>query len=733
MMAHPGSPQRPGPPQPLRLRVLFSVGALGVSCVMTQLVLMRELLCAFAGNELVLGVILGDWLLLMGLGAGVARVAYRLGCPATAFIWGQILVAVLPPIQVFAVRALRDIVFVRGSDVGLVGSSLGSFILLAPFCLVSGSLLPLACNLVSRESVGTQRASGLGRVYVADSLGSVAGGALFGFVLVWWLEPFALLCVPALLNLGCAAALAARLKQSACVVTALSLALTLGIGVTLGDCDAVSTSLQYRHQEVLFRGQSPYGRLVVTRTAGQLDFVENGVPLFSTDNPEAVEEAVHYAMAQRPDERRVLLVAGGVSGTAKEILRYGVGELTYVELDPMILTAGRRFMPECLSDPRIKVATTDGRRFIQQTRERFDVVIVNTPDPSTSQINRFYTAELFAEVKAILAPQGVLAFGFEHYENYINMQLAQMLACAHQTLRQAFVNVLVLPVGRVSFLASDGPLHSDIATRIEQRGITTRFVNRHYLDAMLTPDRLADIQRAVAQPAAVNRDFNPVLYFQHSTRWLSQFPVRIGFWVLLPLAALVVYLSRMAPATLTIFTGGFAASTLEVVLLLALQALCGSLYQMMGMVVTVFMAGLVVGAWTADRFPPHLRARGLAMLAAGIALFAALLPLSLFPLAALNRSVVSPGWVQASLGLLAFVLAALVGMEFPLAGRGDAPGGPGDKAPRVFSADFVGASLGAFLAGGLLIPIWGVVAVCLLTAGLNVVACVAMLVRTNRL
>ena len=52
-----------------RRLVLAAVGALGVSCVMTQLALMRELLGVLAGNEMVLGVVLGLWLLLMGLGA----------------------------------------------------------------------------------------------------------------------------------------------------------------------------------------------------------------------------------------------------------------------------------------------------------------------------------------------------------------------------------------------------------------------------------------------------------------------------------------------------------------------------------------------------------------------------------------------------------------------------------------------------------------------------------------
>ena len=58
--------------------------------------------------------------------------------------------------------------------------------------------------------------------------------------------------------------------------------------------------LEYAGQNVVFHGESPYGSLVTTEAAGQLNFIENGVPLFSTQNTEQIEESVHYAMAQRP-------------------------------------------------------------------------------------------------------------------------------------------------------------------------------------------------------------------------------------------------------------------------------------------------------------------------------------------------------------------------------------------------------------------------------------------------
>jgi spermidine synthase len=504
-------------------------------------------------------------------------------------------------------------------------------------------------------------------------------------------------------------------------------------------------------------------------------------------------------MAQRPGARRVLLVSGGVAGVAKEILKYNVAGVDCVELDPLVIETGRRFLPEHFADPRIHVIATDARQFVRQagavlTRwgettgeppltqnltgtngsrvrsphrleanetsftNRYDVVILALPDPSTAQLNRFFTVEFFSGVKRVLADGGVLSFALGRYENYVSPELAQLLASAHRSLQPSFANILVLPGGRVFFLASDGPLYGDIAVRVEAQGVSTKLVNRHYLDATLTADRMADIQRAVSQPAALNRDFSPMLYFYHLRHWMSQFTLSFGALQAVLLFLLLVYLIRLpvlrstakdgrGPA-LVLFASGFAGSALEIVLLLAFQVLCGSVYHQVGVIVTVFMVGLAVGAAWANRASvrsfggaisaspinsgPRVtrpsetdascqkQAQCLRYLAFALAGYAILLPL-LLPM--LNRMGGTPGSllaIKTVIALLTLILAVLVGAQFPLANRlqfdGTATG-----ASRLYTADFVGASLGALLASTLLIPLIGVMGVCLLTAALNVV------------
>ncbi len=292
----------------------FAVFILGLSAMVTQLVLMRELMCVFSGNEMVLGIVLGNWLLLTGLGAAIGRFSSRLRRPAGWLAAALILLALLPIADVFALRTLRNIVFVRGAMIGLTHTVAACFLLLLPYCLISGWTLTCACGIVGER----QAATGIARVYLLDSLGMIAGGGLLALVLLRLTDHFVCLAAPGILSLVCAGALAWRHEFR--IIASLALLAACGLVALMFtvNLDEYATRIEYAGFRVVHRGNSPYGRLIVTESGHQLNFIENGVPLFSTDDAESVEETVHYAMAQRPGAKRVLLIGGGISGTARD-------------------------------------------------------------------------------------------------------------------------------------------------------------------------------------------------------------------------------------------------------------------------------------------------------------------------------------------------------------------------------------------------------------------------------
>jgi spermidine synthase len=431
----------------------------------------------------------------------------------------------------------------------------------------------------------------------------------------------------------------------------------------------------------------------------------------------------------------VLLVSGGVSGSARELLEWPLNRVDYVELDPAVLVAAERFLPERLADPRLGLHVDDGRRFLERAPPgSYDVIILDLPDPVTSQLNRFYTLEVFRAARAALGGDGVLALSIGHYENYVSDELAALLSTVHRTLRQVFPTVLVLPMGEVTVLASPGELDPDVAARFafqaQRAGVETDWVTATQLAADLSPDRRADVERALSADGPVNRDLEPVLYFQAIRAWLSRFhtsfvwvPVVAALWV-------VLYLVRSGPVATAVFTVGFGAAALEVVVLLAFQVVHGFVYRQLGLIITLFLVGLAIGASLANRWLGARPRTALIALLAGAAASAGALPWLLQGLVALTGRGDDAGRIVSAFVVfpaLVLGLGTLVGAAFPVAARVDFRGASATAA-RLYTADFVGAAAGALLVSTLALPLLGVTGVCLGTAALCALAATLVVV-----
>ncbi|PTX92572.1 fused MFS/spermidine synthase [Opitutus sp. ER46] len=699
--------------------VIVTVGVLGAGAVIIQLALMRELLAVFSANELTFGITLSCWLVLTAGGTWLGALVRHIPHPVRHLVGGTALLGVVALAEGLAIRSLRGGVFGAGETIDPLGTTYGTLLVLAPFCLGSGMLLTFGCRILFRENEGHPVA----RVYLADVAGAVLGAVLFTVWLGRGIDHMTLLAWLAAGLCAFAAGISRRTWGHRFRLVAAAGAVVLAALAWFGDLATRSTQWQYPALVVDHR-TTPYGRVVVTRDAGQLALYENGVPVSFSANAAAAEEIVHYALAQRPGARSVLLVGGGVAGAAPEVLRHPtIQQVTCVELDPGLLMAAREHLPNAFADARIRVVAADGRRFLQQTAERFDVILIALPDPTTLQLNRLFTAEFFALAKRALHPAGVFAFGTGYYVNYISPELAATLGSARATLATAFSHVAVLPGARVFFLGSDGPLHRDIAPALEQLGVAPRLVNRHYLAATLAPDRLADVDRASLTPAPINTDFRPILYVLRLRQWLSQFSFPAGAFGGTLVLVFVTALVRLPAIPRLVFAAGYAASTLELALLVTLQVCYGSLYQQIGLVTALFMAGLALGAAFARRHPSgHLRrlvrTGGFAL--GALALVCALL---LPRLGAIDAATGTPGGYTVLLGLT-LLISGVVGAQFAYAAA-QPTGNAARQAPRIFSADLVGAALGALTVSSFMLPEWGLVPVCLFAAALNL-ACAAV-------
>ena len=154
----------------LRAFVIY-VGFFGM---LAQILMLRELVAAFYGNELVLGIALGCWLWWTGLGSLVLSrwVVPQEHSSARARSVRALMVAVLTlPAGMAAVRLARFAMSIEVTAVCGLGPALAtSFVALSGVCLSLGVLFPLCCC-----AAGSDRAASAGRIYVLEAVGAARG------------------------------------------------------------------------------------------------------------------------------------------------------------------------------------------------------------------------------------------------------------------------------------------------------------------------------------------------------------------------------------------------------------------------------------------------------------------------------------------------------------------------------------------------------------------------------
>ncbi|HVM74597.1 MAG TPA: fused MFS/spermidine synthase [Candidatus Saccharimonadales bacterium] len=744
-----------GDRRPGRWSVLAVLVLIGFTAVIAQIVLMRELMVVFHGNEMSLGWMLASWLLWTAIGsAAIGRLASRIGEAHRVVAILQILAAIALPLSIFLVRSSRNVLqSVPGEVLGPGPMLFTSLLVLSIFCLVSGGLFSAGSLLYAREA-GASTAEGTSRMYLVEAVGSGLGGALASLLLIRSCQPFTIALLLSCLNIVAAMWLATQTKRrrrmALFVVTCVMAYAILPLGAPW--LERVSLGELWRGYTLIDTRNSIYGNLAVVQTGGTRSLLENGFVAFNAPDRMSAEEAVHFAMLQHAAPKSLLLIGGGANGSLAQALQYPTLErIDYVELDPAVIELSNEYFPEewayATADSRVHVHNQDGRLFLKTSEIKFDVVIVNLPDPQTAQVNRFYTAEFFEAVARRLTPKGVFSFQLKGAEDYIGPELADFLRCIQKTLASVFPQTLTIPGDTVHFLAATqaGALTRDpteLVARLRAQRIRTSYVREYYLPFRMMPDRVLDLESQLrAQPSTrVNRDFAPVAYYYDVVLWSTRFGSvyrrlfqglgRMSFGRFAGGVAIVLFLAALAAtwrstvadrvrtsAGFAVATMGFTLMALELLLLLGFQAIYGYVYQELALLIAGFMAGMAAGSWIASRATRETergeRNRKDILQLAGLQLFAAFSPLLLyFVFGRLGSADTLPGILLASrilFPVLAVLCGTLGGYQFPIASRVFFACGDRRRASpgALYALDLAGACFGALLLSSYLVPTFG--------------------------
>jgi len=664
--------------------------ATGISSVVTQLLIIREFLAQFQGNEFVIALILFNWLILGGVGTILARwVTQRLWeATVNRLGWLSLVLACLPAVQILAIRHLRDVFFIYGSSVGFYSTLAYTFLTIAPYCLVLGFVLPFSLFVIRVENPdypGTL-------IYITDNLGDVAGGALFSFALVYLVTP---LQAAFFANLPLLLATYFLFPSSSRRHPVVFLGTGLTFVILVSGILMEPSSLVPPEGKLVHYSESRYGRIEVHQNKEQFTLFVGGNPLFGSQNLNIAEETVHYPLSQLTQAQHILLISAE-GGILTELQKYRPASVDYVELDPEVAAVQFKF-GLIKKIPGLQVIHQDGRAYLADSDKIYDAIIVNLTEPDTFQINRFFTDRFFAMAKEHLARHGILSFSMQGFDNYLAEPQRQKLSSLYNTVADHFENVLLLPGQKIFFLCSALPIDTDIPARLVQKGISTRYISGYYY-GNLTSERIERLNALVDLETPKNYDEFPQLMRIMFIQWFAKFSTSpTGFIAVLAVLCLI-YLVRITVEEFVLFSTGFIVMGSEVLVIFAFQIFFGYIYLQIGLIVTVFLAGLLPGAWFGDR----LRSRGRRALALSDALLIALMVMLILILREFGDRLPVAFFL-----VFGFVVSLICGFQFPVAlylRGGDAP-----AVTQTFSADLIGAACGTLVTNVVLIPYFGII------------------------
>ena len=169
----------------------------------------------------------------------------------------------------------------------------------------------------------------------------------------------------------------------------------------------------FKVRRVLHDARSAYQRIeiVENREYGRILFLDGLLQTTEKDEFYYHEMLVHPALACHPEPRKVLLIGGGDGGALREVLKHPVERAWMVEIDGQVVDACRKhfgWIGPSLESGRAELVIGDGNVIIRETKERFDVILVDSSDPvGPSAV--LHAESFYRSLRARLRPGGIIA------------------------------------------------------------------------------------------------------------------------------------------------------------------------------------------------------------------------------------------------------------------------------------------------------------------------------------
>lgn len=286
---------------------------------------------------------------------------------------------------------------------------------------IIGLLIGLEIPLLSRlMSPYFALKDNLSNVLSVDYLGALLATLIFPFILLPFLGIFRTSLFFGLVNMSIGFAMiwffsaTLNVKRKRVLYLYSFLALLILTSVFIGSQTLLKLwSDEMFNDRVVYAKETPYQQVVVTKNKEDVRLFLNGNLQFSSvDEYRYHESLVHLPMIGC-DCKDILMLGGGDGLAVRELLKYdNLKSVTLVDLDPFVTELANQnpyiktLNESSLKDSRVNVISEDAFVYLNQATQRFDLIIIDLPDPNNTSLARLYSREFYSMVRQRLNHNG---------------------------------------------------------------------------------------------------------------------------------------------------------------------------------------------------------------------------------------------------------------------------------------------------------------------------------------
>ncbi|SHI55345.1 spermidine synthase [Clostridium amylolyticum] len=362
--------------------------------------------------------------------------------------------------------------------------------------ILIGTLVGLEIPLLTRiiESNTKDLRITLSRIFSFDYIGGLIGSIAFPLILLPKFGYFTIAFLVGSLNIIVSIIIIHTYKNYIKNVyffklSSIALLILMLMGAVFGDNIANLMEGKLYRDKIVLSKQTPYQNIVVTKHKDDLRLFINGNIQFSSSDEYRYHEAlVHVPMNASKNRKRVLILGGGDGLAVREVLKYlDVLKITLVDLDEDMVKLSKtnsnivNLNKNSLNNSKLEIIYNDAFKFLEESNEVYDVIIVDLPDPNNESLNKLYTNVFYRLCGKNLSHSGAMSV-----QSTSPYYAKEAYWCINKTIESEGLNVVPYHVEVPTFgdwgfqLVTKTPMDTkDIKVNVD-----TRFLNKETLQKL---------------------------------------------------------------------------------------------------------------------------------------------------------------------------------------------------------------------------------------------------------